>query len=182
MQKRRSLLFWPLLASLATSVNTSMNCAADVGVALGIEGGYADINWNEFEDSTSVSVHAAWRIIDWFGFEAGFSQLNDFDVEDGNSSINEVEMKYAGLHFHGAAGLFGMNASALLGAYESDMDRYCPNCVGDSDSSDSGVTYGVRFGVPVVDFLDITLGWQNFYRVEGDTHFNLYQAGVEFHF
>jgi len=178
MQKRRSIVFWPLLASL-----TCMGASADVGVALGVQAGYADINWNDFDDSTSTSAYAAWRIIDWLGVEAGFSLLNDFDVKRGDSSLNDVEMKYAGLHFHGTSGFFGMSASAIIGAYQSDMDRNCSNCAGnDTSSTDTGITYGVRFGIPVVDMLDVTLGWQNYYQVEDSTHFNLYQAGVEFHF
>lgn len=179
MQKRRSLLFWPLLASLATSINA----AADVGVVLGVQGGYADIKWAEFEDSESVNGYAAYRFIDWFGVEAGVASLGDFDVEDGDSSLDDVTMTYAGFHFHGRSGFFGISATAMVGAYSSDMERTCANCSDtDNESSDSGLTYSVRFGIPVADFIDITLGWQNFYKVEDDTDFNLYQAGVEFHF
>ena len=179
MQKRRSIVFWPLLASL-TCMSTS---AEEVGVVLGVQGGYADINWNEFEDSESVTGYAAWRFIDWFGLEAGVASLGDFDVEDGDSALEDVTMTYAGLHFHGTSGFFGMSATAVLGAYQSDMERDCPNCTDtDNEASDSGLTYGARLGIPLMDMLDLTLGWQNFYKVEDDSHFNLYQAGIELHF
>jgi hypothetical protein len=179
MQKRRSIVFWPLLASLATGINAY----ADIGVVLGAQGGYADINWNEFEDSESVTGYVAYRFVDWFGLEAGVAMLGDFDVEDGDSALTDVTMTYAGLHFHGQSGFFGMSASAILGGYQSDIERDCANCANTDDkTSDSGFTYGARLGIPVMDMLDITLGWQNFYKVEDDTHFNLYQAGVELHF
>jgi len=186
MQKRRSLLLWPLLASLATSMNAAAADATvdgEKGIVLGVQGGYADIKWSQFDDSKSVNGYVAYRFLDWFGLEAGVASLGDFDVKGGNSSLDDVTLKYAGFHFHGNSGFFGMSATAMVGAYQSELKRTCDNCASSDDkSTDSGFTYSVRLGIPVADFLDITLGWQNFYKVEEDTEFNLYQAGVEFHF
>lgn len=176
MKTWKGLLTVPLIIAM----QWAQPAIADSGFLLGINAGYSDIKWDEYDDDTSSQAYFAYNFIDWMGVEAGYTDLGTFDVKDGNSSV-DVTAGHLTLNMNGDFG-WGAEVFAKLGMYYADIEADCSNCLGDKDISETGITYTAGMAKEVIDHLALTASWQNFYKVADDTNFNIYQVGIRFQF
>lgn len=176
MKTWKRLMAMPLVIGMAWTQASQ----ADTGLQLGINGGYADIKWEEFDDSFSAQAYAAYNFIDWLGVEAGYSDLGTFDVDGGDNSI-DLTAGHLTLNLNGDFG-WDIEVFAKLGLYYAEIESDCSNCAGDRDITETGFTYTAGLAKEVVNHLFITTSWQNYYKVDEETDFNLYQLGIRFDF
>lgn len=176
MKTWKSLIAVPLIIGMSwTQVSL-----ADTGLQLGLNAGYADIKWSEFDDSASAQAYFAYNFIDWLGVEAGYTDLGTFDVKSGDNGI-DLTASHLTLNMNGDFG-WDIEVFAKLGLYHADINANCTNCGGDKERSETGFTYTAGLAKEVVNHVAITASWQNYYKVDEETDFNLYQLGIRFDF
>jgi hypothetical protein len=165
-----------LAAVLAAT--TSSSVLAETGFYIGAQTGYSDIELSDFDDDLSVQGYAGYNFIDWLGVEAGYTDLGDFDVKDGNSSVG-VEAVHLALVLNGKFG-YGLNVIAKVGAYDADISPDIPNAAV-KDTSETGYTYGAFLLKQFGSTFGVTGGWQYFNSVD-EVDFNNYFVGVRLQF
>ncbi len=153
---------------------------ADLGIFIGANAGYSDVEWDELKDDSSSQAYIGYNFTDWIGIEIGATKFGTFDVEHGNSSI-EVDATHLTIDLIGDFAIPGLDVFAKIGVYDAKVERTCSNCASSNDISNTGITYAAGFSKSIHSSTAITLSWQNYYKVE-DTELNLYQIGFKLQF
>ena len=160
---------------------------AEQGFFLGLQGGYTDNDTNEdiveLKSDINGQIYAGYMFSDWIGLELAYTDFGSFEIKD---STNKDEIDFSGAHFGlvfegqfvGSTKVF-----AKLGLYDIDTEHDASN----TDGSDSGVFYQAGLAFPVVNFMDITLSWQNYSKIEMldasvNARINAYDVGIRFVF
>lgn len=172
----------PLLNTLLTSgiLLMSMEAFSAQGVYISAAGGISQLEYEEFETGRVSQLVLGYNFVDWFGIEAGATNLGEFKVDGGSSSV-EVETRHVGLSLNGASGFGRIEAQARFMYYQADLSPDIPNAASTEDSSDNGFSYGANFIYPFNKHFKVFTGWQYFNHVDGPD-INAYLIGAQLQF
>ena len=179
--RRAALLTFAGMASLMLAA--SMPAHADVDFYVGIEGGYSDIELKELEDSESYGAYAGITFLKVVGFELGYAGLGDFasTIGGGRSSVEVDSVMQASIAFHGPLLVFETpRIHARYGYYQADVTPNIPNGRATATEA-SDFTYALGVSYPVLKPLSLSLNYQFFNEVEGQS-IQTYSAGLRLDF
>jgi hypothetical protein len=155
-----------IFASLCICIMTLPGLAhADKGFYLGAAAGVTDIEYSDFELASTTQGYIGYNILPWLGFEAGFTDLGEFEVKDGNSAI-EAEAKHLAVTLNDNFGYWNMQVMAKVGFYQAELTPNIPNASA-STSEKTGQTYSAHLLKPFGKHFAISAGWQYFNKVSG---------------
>jgi opacity protein-like surface antigen len=178
--------------------------AENIGIYAGLQAGYSNTDTNEdvieLDSSETYEIYGGYKFLDWLGIELGYAQLGQFDVDtiggdraSGDSGIPvEMQSLYTGISLWGPF-IGPVGAFAKLGGHYSEAKLNKNDSLGnDYDETTANLYYSVGLQVPIVEFLSITLAYQNFRKIDilkdsgdrdlGDAGVDTYSLGVQFNF
>lgn len=166
--------------------------AEPLGIYAGVQGGYSHTDTNdnviEFESGDTYGIYGGYKFLDWLGVEGGYSRLGQFNVDtlDGENVSGGIPVEINS--WHAALSLWGpiispVNGFAKLGAHYSEAKLESNDSSGeDYRKTTTNIYYSVGLAVPIVEFLSVTLAYENYRNIElltdsGDD--DLGHAGVD---
>lgn len=177
---KKDTVFAALL--MLPGIAMSESAIADVSFYAGAEAGYADVELDEFKDSTNYQVFAGIRVIDVVGLELGYGALGDFETEVGGRSSIEVDsVVQVSIAFHGPLLVLEKGrVHARYGYYRADVT---PTFNGSTLAATTAedFTYSLGLSYPVYKALSAGFNWQFYNEMEGQT-INTYSAGLRLDF
>lgn len=173
-----SSLKMPVLALLMAYTGC---VSADSTFYIGGEGGYADIHHDDFDESASYSAYIGWQFEKAIALEASYGYLGEFDVSDGQSSIELDSVSQLAFVFSGPF-IDGVSTEMTVkfGGYSLDVTPTIAS--GTSESfDDTGFTFAYGLAQPIGEHLAATFNWQ-YYRHVDDVSISTYSLGLRIKF
>ena len=173
------LLTCAALASLPLGALAEETEPTPIGLYIGAEGGYSDIQLNQLDDSEAYKVYAGYYFVEAFGMEAGYGYLGEFDVAlPGASSSVEVDNVYqAAFVFSGPLLIFeDGRIHARYGYYQGTVTPKSTNATADSSDS-SSFTYALGLSYPLFRPLSLTFNYQFYNDIESES-ISTYSLGL----
>ncbi len=173
------LLTYASLACLPIGAMAEDEIPEPIGLYIGAEGGYSDIELNQLDDSEAYKAYAGYYFVEAFGVEAGYGYLGEFDVNlPGASSSIEVEDVYqAAVVFSGPLLIFDNGRiHARYGYYQATVTPNSTNTTTDSIDA-SSFTYALGLSYPIFRPISVSFNYQFYNDIESES-ISTYSLGL----
>lgn len=170
----KSLARTSKLALLGVTGLLALPASADIGIYGGLQAGYASADTNqdviELDKDRTYGIYGGYKFLDWLGAEVGYTRQGQFEADSvfGQDLASEDSFEIEMNSFHTALTLWGkfmgpVEVFAKIGAHYSEAKATDSN---EDKENSFGFYYGAGFAFPVVDFMSVTLTYQNFRNID----------------